>query len=169
MKNKISNAFIYLFAFTVFLSAFSSFVYASENTTELSVISANISGIPAFLTKYDRDVPNAQKTLGKMLNESGYDIICVQEDFYYHDEFSGEMTNYRYTTISIDNVPFNDGLNIFSKYPIYNVERVTWKKHNGIFFDGADEFSSKGFIKCTVDVNGILIDLYNLHCDAYRT
>lgn len=137
--------------------------------TELSVISANVSGLPAFLSKYDRDVPASQEILGGMLNGSGYDIICVQEDFQYHDKLAATMTDYPYHTYSSGGVPIGDGLNIFSKYPIYNVERVAWKKFHGVFSDGLDALTPKGFIKCTVDVDGVLIDLYNVHCDAYRT
>jgi hypothetical protein len=104
-----------------------------------------------------------------MLNESGYDIICVQEDFGYHSVFAAEMTNYPYQTYSTGGVPFGDGLNVFSVYPIYNVERVAWKSSNGVFTDGSDSLTPKGFIRCTVDVDGALIELYNVHMDAYRT
>ena len=142
---------------------------AATDKTELSIISANVSGLPSIFSKYDRNVPSVQKTLGKMLNESGYDIICVQEDFQYHAELSAEMSNYPYTTYTSGGVPMGDGLNIFSKYPFYNVERITWKEYNGIFADGMDGLCPKGFIKCTVEIDGILIDLYNVHGDSYRT
>lgn len=169
MKNKILKPILLVLTAVMFLSAFPVFAFADDGSIELSVISANVSGLPAFLTKYDRDVPKCQATLGKMLNESGYDIICVQEDFQHHDILENEMTAYPYKTYVSGGVPICDGLNIFSKYPFYNIERVTWNEFNGIFTDGADALGPKGFIKCTVDVNGVLIDLYNLHCDAYRT
>ena len=143
--------------------------YADGEVATLSVISANVSGLPEILSKYDRDVPRSQKTLGRMLCGSGYDIICVQEDFGYHDILAAEMKDYPYRTYATGGVPIGDGLNIFSKYPLYNVERVKWDKHNGVFSDGSDALTPKGFLKCTVDVGGILIDLYNVHCDAYRT
>ena len=143
--------------------------FAEEETTQLSLLSANVSGLPAVFSKYDRDVPASQKILGGMLNDSGYDIICVQEDFQYHSELAATMTAYPYHTYTSGGVPVGDGLNIFSKYPIYNVERIAWKKYNGVFSDGLDALTPKGFIKCTVDVGGVLIDLYNVHCDAYRT
>jgi len=143
--------------------------FAEGDVTELSIISANVSGLPATFSKYDRDVPSSQKTLGGMLNDSGYDVICVQEDFQYHDTLAATMTSYPYKTHTSGGVPIGDGLNIFSKYPMYNVERVAWKKYNGVFSDGADALTPKGFIKCTIDVNGVLIDLYNVHGDSYRT
>lgn len=135
----------------------------------LSVISANIAGLPSFASKYDRDVPASQKTLGQMLNASGYDIVCVQEDFGYHDIFAAEMSNYPYQTYTTGGAPVGDGLNIFSVYPFYNVKRVAWEEAHGIFTDGSDAVGCKGFLHCTVDVDGVLIELYNVHMDAYST
>ncbi len=165
----MKKVIVCLLTVIITLSAFSIFASAQNETAELSIISANVAGLPAFLSKYDRDVQKSQETLGKMLNESGYDIICVQEDFGYHSTLAAKMTNYPYTTYTSGGVPIGDGLNIFSKFPIYNVERVTWKSYNGYFTDGLDALTPKGFIKCTVDVDGVLIDLYNVHNDAYRT
>ena len=140
---------------------------SAEDNAQLSVISANVSGLPSIFSKYDRDVSYSQKTLGKMLNDSGYDIVCVQEDFQYHSVLASEMTSYPYQTHETGGVPIGDGLNIFSVYPIYNVKRVAWNKYYGIFSDGSDALCPKGFICCTVDVDGALIDLYNVHMDAY--
>ena len=166
MKNRV---LVFLILVAMLFSAFHLLASAKEESVELSVISANVSGLPGFISKYDRDVQKSQETLGKMLNESGYDIICVQEDFGYHSTLAAEMTNYPYQTYTSGGVPIGDGLNIFSKYPFYNVKRVTWKDSNGYFTDGMDALAPKGFIKCTLDMNGVLIDLYNVHNDAYRT
>ncbi|MBE6679451.1 MAG: hypothetical protein E7598_02895 [Ruminococcaceae bacterium] len=169
MRKAIIKPAIYLLTVYIVFSVFPIFSSAQNETSELSVMSANVAGLPAFLSKYDRDVPKSQEALGKMLNESGYDIICVQEDFGYHSALASQMTNYQYQTYTSGGVPIGDGLNIFSKYPFYNVMRVTWKDSNGYFTDGMDALAPKGFIKCTVDVGGVLIDLYNVHNDAYRT
>ena len=98
------------------LSSFPVFAFAADESKTLSVISANVSGLPAYLTKYDRDVKKCQKTLGKMLNESTHDIICVQEDFQYHDVLVSVMTNYTYQTYDRGYTLLGTGLNIFSKY-----------------------------------------------------
>ena len=158
-----------LIFFVCFVSAIFLIFAEADETVELSIISANISGLPSFASKYDRDVSQSQKTLGKMLNEKGYDIVCVQENYQYHSVFSAEMSNYPYKTYETGGVPIGDGLNIFSVYPIYNVERVAWKRVHGIFADGSDALTPKGFLRCTVDVNGTLIELYNVHMDAYAT
>ena len=53
------------------------------------------------------------------VNKSGYDIICVQEDFGYHDTLAATMTDYPYQTYTSGGVPVGDGLNVFSKYRLY--------------------------------------------------
>ena len=58
--------------------------FAEENTSnKLTIISSNVAGLP-IPSKFDKDgkvVPKTQKIMGEMLNNSGIDIICVQEDF----------------------------------------------------------------------------------------
>ena len=70
----------------------------TPNITEssLSVMSANVAGLP-IPSKFDKDgkvVPKTQKILGQLLNESGVDILCVQEDFQYHAILAAQMKNY---------------------------------------------------------------------------
>ena len=88
----------------------------TPNITEssLSVMSANVAGLP-IPSKFDKDgkvVPKTQKILGQLLNESGVDIICVQEDFQYHAILAAQMKNYPYTTFTSGGVPVGDGMNI---------------------------------------------------------
>ena len=115
--------------------------FAEENTSnKLTIISSNVAGLP-IPSKFDKDgkvVPKTQKIMGEMLNNSGIDIICVQEDFQYHSILAKQMTNYPYQTYTSGGVPVGDGLNIFSKYPIYNIERVEWEAYNGIL-DAAND------------------------------
>lgn len=167
MKRIIRTSLLLLFTLIIFCSSIH--IFAESSAESLSIISANVSGLPEFLSKYDRDVPAAQKTLGGMLNAKGYDVVCVQEDFQYHDHLAAEMKDYPYQTHTSGGVPVGDGLNIFSKYPLYNIDRVAWNESHGVFSDGSDSLTPKGFIKCTIDVNGVLIDIYNIHGDAYRT
>lgn len=143
--------------------------FAEENTSnKLTIISSNVAGLP-IPSKFDKDgkvVPKTQKIMGEMLNNSGIDIICVQEDFQYHAILAKQMTNYPYQTYTSGGVPVGDGLNIFSKYPIYNIERVEWEAYNGILDAANDGLTPKGFLKCTVDFNGVLVDVYDTHLDA---
>lgn len=156
------------------LCAISSPAFAQEeepekNITEFSILCLNVAGlpIPSAFNDEGRVVPEDEKELGRRLNESGYDIICVQEDFQWHDFLSSQMTNYKYKSSTSGGVPEGDGLNIFSKYPFYNVDRVAWNVAYGVLTAGCDELTPKGFMKVTVDIDGVLVDLYNLHVDAY--
>lgn len=137
----------------------------------LTVICSNVGGlpIPMLFAPEHKFVPHAERTLGRMLNESGADVVAVQEDFQYHALLARQMTDYPYQTFTSGGIPAGDGLNVFSKYPIYNIDRVAWTQFNGILTDDNDGLTPKGFLKCTLDVNGMLIDLYNIHTDASRS
>lgn len=164
----ISSLLVFIFMFGIGTAAFAQDESDQPAESTLSVISANVAGlpIPSFLDDEGKVVPQTQKILGQLLNESGVDIVCVQEDFQYHTILSNQMTNYPYKNFTYGGVPVGDGVNFFSKYPIYNVEHIAWKEFNGILEDANDGLTPKGFVKCTVDYNGILIDLYNIHADA---
>lgn len=140
----------------------------AENTKKFTIISSNVAGlpIPAIFDDNGRVVSKTEKIMGQLLNESGVDIICVQEDFQYHSVLAAQMTNYPYTTFTSGGVPVGDGLNIFSKYPIYNIDRVAWEEFNGILDAANDGLTPKGFLKATVDIDGVLVDVYDIHADA---
>lgn len=172
MKNSLRKTIsLLLILITVFTLGSPSFAETSDDTikTDFTIISANVSGlpIPSMFSEDGKVVAKTQKIIGSMLNESGIDIICVQEDFQYHGYLAEKMTNYPYSTFTSGGVPVGDGLNIFSKYPIYNVERVAWEVFNGILDAGNDALTPKGFLKCTADINGVLVDVYDIHVDAY--
>lgn len=167
-KSILSALLAIMMLISVGTAAFAEDEEANITEGTLSVISANVAGLP-IPSKFDKDgkvVPKTQKILGQLLNESGVDIVCVQEDFQYHAIFAAQMDKYPYTTYTSGGVPVGDGMNIYSKYPIYNVERVAWEAFNGILDAANDGLTPKGFMKCTVDYNGILIDLYDVHSDA---
>lgn len=139
------------------------------SSVEFSILSANVAGlpIPSIFEENGNVVPNTQRILGQMLNESGIDVICVQEDFQFHSILAKQMKNYPYQTYTDGGVPVGSGVNVFSKYPIYNVERYSWVAFNGILDAGNDGLTPKGLVKCTVDKDGVLVDVYGLHIDAY--
>lgn len=153
------------------LAALSAPALAAQTAVDetVSFLCYNVAGlpIPSVFSDTKKVVPVATKKIGKVLNDCGCDIIAVQEDFQYHSILARQMTNYPYQTYTAGGIPVGDGLNIFSKYPLYNVERVAWDEAYGIFTQGADELTPKGFIKCTVDYNGLLFDFYNIHVDAF--
>ena len=144
--------------------------FAEGETAEkkFTICSSNVAGlpIPSMFSDDGKVVSKTTKIMGQLLNESGVDIVCVQEDFQYHSKLAKEMTNYPYQTFTSGGVPVGDGLNIFSKYPIYNVERVAWEEFNGILDAANDGLTPKGFLKCTADIDGVLVDIYDIHADA---
>lgn len=159
-------------AFLTFITVISvtgtAFADESNDEISLSLMCQNVAGlpIPSFADSEKRVVPDDEKELGKALNESGCDIVCVQEDFQYHSVLAAQMKNYPYYTFTSGGIPAGDGLNIFSKYPIYNVDRVAWNDFNGILTAANDGLTPKGFLKVTADVDGVLIDIYDIHADA---
>lgn len=144
--------------------------HAATDQVTLNMLCYNVAGLPSIggvMGIQGADIPGNQKAIGSQLNGSKYDIIAVQEDFGYHKNLASELTAYPYQTIHSGNIPGGDGLNVFSKTPVYNEARTGWEKAFGVVKNGADELTPKGFLYTVIDIgNGIYIDLYTLHADA---
>lgn len=132
---------------------------------EIKIMSYNVAGLPVGM-----DVPTNQAALGNIFNKSGYDIIAVQEDFTYHNMMAENLSKdiYPHWTNHSGAVPGGDGLNIFSKYPLYNEERTTWRSLSGVIEGGADELTPKGILYTLIELeDGVYLDFYTVHADAY--
>ncbi len=146
---------------------------AAEETTvtkPLNVISFNVDGlpIPTFLSSTKRPAAEATRLIARQVNEAGCDILCAQEDFNYHGILSREL-ELQNRTVTSGPAVVGDGLNVFSRYPIYNVRRVAWDSAYGVFDCGSDELTPKGVLVCTVEIgDGAFIDVYTLHADAWE-
>lgn len=139
----------------------------------LNLLSYNVSGIPFFgdtqgsqrdLRGFDR-----MKKIGEVLStQSGCDLIGTQEDFDLHPALSAAMKDvYPYQTLTSGGLPLGDGLNLFSKFPIYNVERIEWRSSFGVLSGSADRLAKKGILHSTVEISeGVFIDFYVIHTDA---
>lgn len=140
---------------------------ASEKYT-VKAVNFNVAGLP-FAAIGGTDVKGNQKIAGKYLSENNFDIVAVQEDFGYHKQLMEGISGFGYMTNHIGGIPGGDGLNTFTKnMPIYNETRVEWDEACGILADGSDELTPKGFVYTVIDIgNGIYVDFYNLHADAY--
>ena len=137
---------------------------------QLNVISFNVDGlpIPTFLSSTKRPAAKATRLIAQQVNKTGCDILCVQEDFNYHGTLSRTL-DMPYRTQTSGPAVIGDGLNVFSKYPIYNVERIAWNDAYGVFDCGSDELTPKGVLYCTVEIaDGVCIDVYTLHADAWE-
>ena len=83
-RNLCSNQqLVFIFMFGIGTTAFAQDESDQPSESTLSVISANVAGlpIPSFFDDEGKVVPKTQKIMGQLLNESGVDIVCVQEDF----------------------------------------------------------------------------------------
>jgi exonuclease III len=140
---------------------------AAEKYT-LKAVNFNVAGLP-FAVLSGENVAANQKVAGKYLSENDFDIVAVQEDFGYHKNLVGAMSGFNYETNHMGSIPGGDGLNVFTKdMPVYNETRVPWNEACGILSDGSDELTPKGFVYTVIDIgNGIYVDFYNLHADAY--
>ena len=135
---------------------------AAEEKT-LRILSYNVAGLPI-----DIDVSLKQKEIGKIINNSDYDIVAVQEDFTYHNSLAGEIKTFPYQTITTGSIPWGDGLNIFSKTTIYNEYREEWDQLSGVIDGGNDALTPKGFLYAVIELeDGVFVDFYTIHADAY--
>ncbi len=142
--------------------------YDKAEKSSIKTVNFNVAGLP-FAALSGEDVAAKQAVAGKYLSGNGFDIVAVQEDFGYHKSLVDNMKGYRHKTNHTGDIPGGDGLNIFTKdMPVYNEKRVAWKDASGILSDGSDELTPKGFVYSVIEVgNGIYVDFYNLHADAY--
>lgn len=139
---------------------------------KLRLMTYNVSGIPVLGDKQgsQRELKgNARMAkIGEILcRESGCDIIGAEEDFNHHPALAKAMPSFPYQTFSKGGVPLGDGLNIFSKFPVYNVKRTKWRKCFGYLAGANDRLAEKGILSSVVEIEkGVYIDLYVVHTDA---
>lgn len=142
--------------------------YDNSEKTLVRTANFNVAGLP-FAALGGEDVAANQAVAGRYLTDNKFDIVAVQEDFGYHNYLIDHMAGYGYMTNHTGTIPGGDGLNIFTAdMTIYNETRVAWNDASGILSDGSDELTPKGFVYTVIEIgNGIYVDFYNLHSDAY--
>ncbi len=134
----------------------------------LKIINYNVDGlpIPAWATTENRDPLACSKQIPAKLNACDADIIAVQEDFNFH-YIHKKQIDMPYKTLHSGGIPFGDGLNFFSKFPIRNVAREPWDQAYGVLHSSGDELTPKGFLCASMEIaEGVYIDVYDLHADA---
>jgi hypothetical protein len=164
----------------------------ATSSGELSVLSYNVAGLPAEISKEHPDV-NIPK-ISPHLDD--YDVVMTQEDFdwwkpdglaskadftHYHDRLRKDA-HHEYRTerhpgaeaVGIDierdrpNMELGDGLGVLSTFPISDTVRVPWKRCFGEFDSGASDcLAMKGFLMTRLELaDGVVVDLYDLHGEA---
>lgn len=136
---------------------------ASAAAGSFDVLSYNIGGLPAILSS-SADPEAYTPLIGAKLGP--YEVVNVQEDFNYHASLYAN-DSHPYRTPTSGGAGIGSGLNTLSNYPINDLKRVTWNKRHGLFDNGSDELTPKGFTYKQIKIaTGVYIDVYNLHADA---
>lgn len=135
---------------------------ATAVSGSFSVLSYNVGGLPWGLSSTDPAVNTPQ--ISPKLNL--YDIVNVQEDFNYHAAlYAG--AHHPYKTPTSGGAGIGSGLNTLSDYPMSDLARVTWNDRYGLFDNGSDQLTPKGFTATRHRLaEGLYVDVYNLHADA---
>lgn len=102
--------------------------------------------------------------IGGVFND--YDIVCVQEDFNYHIKLNKNL-DLPYNTKHSGFSGVGDGMNVYSKFPVYNQQRTKWNDLFGVLPDG-DELTPKGILYTVIELQkGVYVDVYDIHADAF--
>jgi endonuclease/exonuclease/phosphatase family metal-dependent hydrolase len=133
--------------------------------TPLRVLTYNVAGLPEPLSS---SMPSRNSPLiSPLLN--GYGLALLQEDFAYHAQIVGMAMHPYQSPSDTRGESLGDGLNLLSDFPFSELTRVKWLKCNGLFDQGSDCATPKGFSFARLDVAGLAIDVYDLHADAGST
>ncbi len=145
-------------------------------TGELELLSYNIAGlpIPAMFRRKGRIAGRSfwkdTEVISKLVGEADYDLVAVQEDFNAHSQMTKHMDAYPWQTYHSGAIPYGDGLNYFSKMPLYNAERIKWNMCYGVFDGATDELTPKGIQYALWEIEpGVYVDVYNHHLEAGST
>lgn len=173
--------------FLTVIMSFSLFIFAGAEgakTDTFKMASLNVAGLPDFsafqggevdmesvMSFINNKTMNNQTVIGRYINARDYEIFAVQEDFFYHDFLASELSDYKYSTQWKGGVPWGDGTSVFTKTsPLTGEEHIKWNtlSGDGSEQDGADVYSRKGITYVCVEIEeGVYIDVYNIHTDAF--
>jgi len=130
----------------------------------LRLLSYNVAGLPGFLSGSNPTQNTPQ--ISPKLNT--YDIVLVQEDFWYHAVLAGGTTHaHESVTQTGHTTLMNDGLNRFSQPPFLLHQRTGWNDRYGVVSNSNDALSSKGFSVAVHELApGVEVHVWNHHADA---
>ena len=149
----------------------------SPTPVEISVLSYNIHGLPAWIAWDEPGVRSSR--IGKLLNV--YDVVLLQEDFAYHALLSREASHpiirrgnrARSKLFGIASPvcgTCGSGLTLlahFSPNLLLTLARQPFSLCSGWFGSGQDCWASKGILYARFQLpNRAQIDVYTLHLDA---
>ncbi|WP_229253980.1 endonuclease/exonuclease/phosphatase family protein [Dyadobacter sp. NIV53] len=138
------------------------FLSDTSSSGSFSVITYNIAGLPGIISSAMTERESSITEIGKRLN--AFDIVHVQEDFSYNDDLYSIENMHPFRSVTKGNVPFGDGLNTLSKYPVTEITRISWQDCTG-----ADCLTPKGFSYSRIEIaRNHFIDFYNVHANAFN-
>jgi len=141
-------------------------VGCKKETTETSpkegtftALTYNVAGLPEGINADQHPVEHMPLISPRLNN---YDLVTVQEDFYYHDVLIKDNRHpYKSKYFALEG-GLGDGLNMFSRFVILNYMRTAWDNCHG-----TDCLTPKGFTYSRVKLTPqAYIDVYDLHCNA---
>ena len=127
---------------------------------EFSLLTYNIAGLPDMISAAGTARTSSIQEIAHKINH--FDIVNVQEDFHYHKQLYSAHNTHRFRTAHKSGIPYGDGLNTLSKYPIIETKRITWNACHG-----SDCLAPKGFSLTRIQLTkNIHVDVYNVHATA---
>lgn len=137
-----------------------------ESNNEFTLLTYNVAGLPETISPSNP----AKNTILMSPLLNNFDIVLVQEDFFYHEDLASKA-NHRYQS-EPKAIPSlfdkSDGLNRFSNFQWQSYARQTWSACSNN--DELDCLVKKGFTYArTWLTDDVFIDIYNLHLDAGPT
>lgn len=167
-----------IYTFPVVLEKYETIkVYDKEGNTvqgKFTCAALNVDGLPSLINSGGPG-SDGTKSIGRIMNSLGYDFIAISEDFAYHDELAGGMTNYNMGTYrgTVSSLIHNDtdGLGFFWKKDAITATdeiMVPFDEVYGGIDGGANELIDKGFRHYVVTVaQGVTIDVYITHMNTF--
>jgi len=132
----------------------------------------NVAGLPQGINA-DQFPERNTPIISPLLND--YDVVVVQEDFGSYTDLLRADADHEFMSephpgpgelnpIGRAEAAVGDGLNILSRLPIGDLDRVPWTRCGA---DSADCLALKGFAATSLTVaDDVTVDLYTLHMEA---
>ncbi len=139
---------------------------AENEAKTLLVLTYNVAGLLEGMSGShpEENIPK----ISPLLNS--FDLVLVQEDFFYHQELVQDLIlQYQSEPMSDnkDEFPISDGLNRASNFAFEPVARVQWPDCNGQTDCASDCMARKGFSYARTSLSSdVEVIVYNLHAEA---
>lgn len=145
---------------------------AAGESGAFTALAYNVAGLPQGIND-DQFPEQHQPIISPLLND--YDVVLLQEDFGFYTDVLRADADHEFQSephpgpeilnpIDRDTAVVGDGLNVLSRLPIGELDRVPW---TGCAPASADCLALKGFAATTLTVaDDVTVDLYDLHMEA---